>query len=292
MHKFGKKGTHMKLIRYGKTGAERPGLLGPQGELRDLSKAIADIDGTALDDAALDRLRGLDTAALPPVEGSPRLAPPVAGIGKFIGVGLNYTDHAAETGAAVPAEPVLFSKAVTCVSGANDDVRFPANAQKGDWEVELAAVIGSKATNIKESQSLDHVCGYCVCNDISERAFQMEGTGDWQKGKSRDTWGPLGPWLVTRDEIADPQALDLWLDLNGERRQTGNTSTMVFSVAELVSFISRFMTLMPGDVITTGTPPGVGMGQTPPRFLRDGDEMHLSVEGLGEQRQRVVIGHD
>jgi len=280
----------MKLARYGEPGAERPGLIAPDGSLRDLAHVIADVSGEVLGEAGLDGLRRLDPEELPPVEGNPRTAPPVGAVGKFIGVGLNYADHAAETGAAIPAEPVLFTKANSCIGGAYDDVRFPAGAEKGDWEVELALVIGRRATDVGESRALDHVCGYCVCNDVSERAFQMEGTGQWLKGKSHDSWGPLGPWLVTRDEIPDPQNLELWLDLNGERRQTGHTSTMVFAVPELVAFISRFMTLLPGDVITTGAPPGVGMGQKPPRYLRAGDEMRLGVEELGEQRQRVVIG--
>ncbi len=279
----------MKLVRYGEMGAEKPGLIGPNGSLRDLSDVIDDVAGDQLGDAALDKLRGLDAQDLPPVAGTPRFGAPVGRVGKFIGVGLNYADHAAETGAAIPEEPVLFTKATSCISGPNDDVRFPRRAEKGDWEVELALVIGRKAKNIKESQSLDHIAGYCICNDISERAFQLEGTGQWLKGKSHDSWGPLGPWLVTRDEIADPQALELWLDLNGERAQTGATATMVFPVAELVSFISRFMTLLPGDVITTGTPPGVGMARDPQRFLRQGDEMRLGVTGLGEQLHNVVI---
>jgi len=279
----------MKLIRFGDKGAERPGLIGPGGELRDLSRVIDDVAGEQLGDGQLDTLRNLDPDDLPKVPGTPRLGAPVGRVGKFIGVGLNYADHAAETGAAVPKEPVLFTKATSCIAGANDDVSFPAGAVKGDWEVELAVVIGREAKNIKEYQSLECIAGYCVCNDISERAFQFEGTGQWLKGKSHDSWGPLGPWLVTRDEIADPQALDLWLDLNGERAQTGSTSTMVFPVAELISFISRFMTLLPGDVITTGTPPGVGMGRKPQRFLQNGDEMRLGVAELGEQHQRVVI---
>jgi 2-keto-4-pentenoate hydratase/2-oxohepta-3-ene-1,7-dioic acid hydratase in catechol pathway len=279
----------MKLVRYGEMGAEKPGLIGPNGGLHDLSNAIDDVAGDQLGDAALDRLRGLDVADLPPVAGSPRFGAPVGRVGKFIGVGLNYADHAAETGAAIPEEPVLFTKATSCIGGPNDDVRFPRRAKKGDWEVELALVIGKETRNIKESQSLDHIAGYCICNDISERAFQLEGTGQWLKGKSHDSWGPLGPWLVTRDEIADPQALELWLDLNGERAQTGATATMVFPVVELVSFISRFMTLLPGDVITTGTPPGVGMARDPQRFLQQGDEMRLGVMGLGEQLQNVVI---
>ncbi len=279
----------MKLVRFGETGRERPGLIGAGGELRDLSHVVDDFAGEALSDEGLERLRALNHRDLPKIIGAPRLGPPVAQAPKFIGVGLNYSDHAEELGAAIPDEPVLFTKATSCIAGAYDDVRFPPHAEKGDWEVELAVIIGRRAKNINENQSFDHVAGYCVCNDVSERAFQNEGTGQWLKGKSHDSWGPLGPWLVTRDEIPNPQVLDLWLDVNGERRQSGNTATMVFPVATLISYISRFMTLLPGDVITTGTPPGVGLGQNPPVFLRNGDEMRLGVDGLGEQRQRVII---
>lgn len=278
----------MKLIRYGEPGKERPGMLGPNGELRDLSGKIDDIAGTVLSKEGLDRLRALDPAVLPIVHGDPRLGPPVAGVRKFIGVGLNYADHAAETGQPIPAEPVLFTKAVSSICGPNDDVILPPGAEKGDWEVELAVVIGEPARRVSETQAMQHVAGYMICNDVSERAYQLEGTGQWLKGKSADTFGPLGPWLVTTDEIADPQALPMFLEVNGEPMQKGSTATMIFGVASLVSYISRFMTLEPGDIITTGTPPGVGLGQKPPRYLRPGDVMRLWIEGLGEQCQKVV----
>ena len=278
----------MKLLRFGAAGAEKPGLLDADGGLRDLSGEVDDIAGEALSEAGLDRLRALDAQALPRIDGSPRLGPPVARTQKLIAVGLNYVDHAAEAGMPIPEEPILFSKAVSCISGPNDDIVLQPHVTKGDWEVELAIVIGRTATNIGEEEGLDHVAGYTICNDVSERAFQLESTGQWLKGKSLDTFGPIGPWLVTRDEVPDPHGLALWLDVNGERRQSGNTSNMIFSVPKLVSYISRFMTLVPGDVIATGTPPGVAMGMDEPPWLKPGDRMHLGVEGLGEQVQTVV----
>lgn len=279
----------MKLLRYGAPGAERPGLLGPTGEIRDLSGEIDDISGDVLSDTGLARLAALDPETLPRVAGEPRLGPPVAGVQKFVGIGLNFSDHAREAGLPTPSEPILFTKAVSSLSGPNDDVIYPPNATKGDWEVELAFVIGREAKHVSEADALSHIAGYAICNDVSERAFQMEGTGDWQKGKSYDSWGPVGPWLVTCDEIPDPQKLDMWLDVNGERMQSGSTATMIFSVAKLLSYTSDFMTLHPGDIVTTGTPPGVGMGRTPQRWLADGDEMHLGIAGLGEQRQKVIF---
>ena len=279
----------MKLLRFGEMGGERPGMLGPSGEIRDLSGIVDDHAGEFLGDAQLDLLRALDPETLPLADSASRIGPPVGRVSKFIGIGLNYADHAKEGNVAIPEEPILFTKATSSISGPNDEVVLPKSAKKGDWEVELAFVIGKKARNVGEASALEHVAGYCVCNDISERAMQFEGTGQWLKGKSLDSWGPLGPWLVTRDELPDPQKLELWLELNGERRQSSSTSNMIFPVATLVSFISRFMTLLPGDVVTTGTPHGVGMGCKPPRFLREGDELRLGVEGLGEQRQRVVV---
>ncbi len=278
----------MKLVRYGDIGAEKPGIIGPQGEIRDLSAEVEDITGDVLTKAGMARLRSLDVSTLPRVEGSPRLGPPVARVQKFIGVGLNYSDHAAELGQPIPAEPVLFTKAVSCICGPNDDVVLPPDAHKADWEVELAIVIGERARRVSEAEAMDHVAGYCLCNDVTERAFQLEGTGQWLKGKSADSFGPIGPWLATADEIANPQALAMFLDVNGVRMQSGSTATMVFGVRTLVSYISRFMTLEPGDIITTGTPPGVGIGKKPPVFLKEGDMMHLGIEGLGEQRQIVV----
>jgi len=279
----------MKLLRYGEPGAERPGMLGPEGEIRDLSAHLDDITGAVLDDSSLERLARIDAESLPEVAGSPRLGPPVGGVGKFIGIGLNFRDHAKEAGLPIPEEPILFTKAVSSLSGPNDDVIFPPNATKPDWEAELAFVIGREAKHVSPEEGLSHVAGYCICNDVSERSFQFEGTGDWQKGKSYDSWGPVGPWLVTRDEVPDPQDLDIWLEVNGERMQDGSSRTMIFPVAELVSYISNFMTLHPGDIVTTGTPPGVGMGMKPQRWLRDGDIITLGVSGLGEQRQRVVL---
>lgn len=279
----------MKLLRYGEPGAEKPGLVGPDGEIRDMSDHVDDIAGEVLGDAGLARLAVLDPASLPIVEGGPRLGPPVAGVQKFVGIGLNFTDHAKEAGLPIPDEPILFTKAVSSLSGPNDDVIFPPGAKKADWEAELAFVIGRTAKHVSKADALDHVAGYCVCNDVSERAYQFDSTGDWQKGKSYDSWGPVGPWLVTRDEVPDPQRLEIWLEVNGERMQSGSAATMIFPVAELVSYISRFMTLYPGDIVTTGTPPGVAMGMTPQRWLKNGDVITLGITGLGEQRQTVVF---
>ena len=278
----------MKLLRYGPKGQEKPGLLDAQGKIRDLSKVVGDIDGAALSDESVAKLRALDPATLPVVEGNPRLGPCVAKIGKFVCIGLNYADHAAESNLPVPAEPVIFNKWTSAISGPNDDIEIPRGSKKTDWEVELGVVIGKAAKYVSEEDALSHVAGYCVVNDLSERAFQLEGTGQWVKGKSADTFGPIGPWLVTRDEIADPQTLALWLEVNGRRFQNGSTQTMVFGVKFLVSYVSRFMSLQPGDVISTGTPPGVGMGQKPPLYLKAGDRMRLGIDGLGEQNQQVV----
>ena len=277
----------MKLLRHGAKGAERPALLDAQGRVRDLSGVLSDIDADMLSPQSLQQLRALDPETLPLVEQPGRWAPPWAGMGKFICVGLNYADHAAEAGMPIPKEPVLFMKPNSALIGCNDAVVLPQGAVKGDWEVELGVVIGTKARYVGVENALAHVAGYCVANDVSEREYQLERSGTWDKGKGCDTFGPVGPWLVTADEVPDPQALDLWLDLNGQRMQTGNTRTMVFGVAELVSYISRFMTLYPGDLIITGTPPGVGLGHKPPLFLKPGDEMRLGITGLGEQRQRV-----
>ena len=278
----------MKLLRYGPPGQEKPGLLDAQGRLRDLSAVIGDIGPDQLSDAALDRLRQLTINELPLVEGEPRLGSPVTGIRKFIAIGLNYADHAAEMGTAIPAEPILFMKATSCIQGPGDEIMLPRGSVKTDWEVELGVVIGKRARYVAEGEALAHVAGYCVVNDVSEREFQKERGGTWDKGKGCDTFGPLGPWLVTRDEVPDPQQLTLWLDVNGQPRQRGSTQTMIFSVAHLISYVSQFMTLEAGDVITTGTPPGVGMGMKPPTFLKQGDVVTLGVQGLGEQRQRVV----
>jgi 5-carboxymethyl-2-hydroxymuconate isomerase len=278
----------MKLVRYGPKGGEKPGLIDAGGQLRDLSGEIADFrpELMTLDLAA--RLSRLDTARMPTVAGSPRLGPPIARPGHFIAIGLNFADHAAESNMPVPAEPVLFSKAPSSACGPNDDVIVPKGSKKLDWEVELAFVVGRRASYVSEAEALGCVFGYLVCNDVSERYWQLENTGQWIKGKSAETFGPLGPWLVTADEIGDPQNLDMWLDVNGERMQTGNTKTMIFSVAQLVSYLSGKMVLEPGDVVTTGTPPGVGQGKKPPVFLKAGDVMELGVEKLGTQRQRVV----
>jgi 2-keto-4-pentenoate hydratase/2-oxohepta-3-ene-1,7-dioic acid hydratase in catechol pathway len=278
----------MKLVRYGKAGKEKPGLVDKTGKLRDLSEVIVDIDADALAPRALARLAKLKPDSLPAVRGAPRIGPCVAGVRNFVAVGLNYADHAAETGAQPPREPVLFNKAPSCIVGPNDDVMVPKGSTKLDWEVELAVVIGSRASYVSEADSMKYVAGYCICNDVSERAFQIERSGQWMKGKGCPTFGPLGPWLVTPDEIEDPQKLDLWLDVNGERMQNGSTSTMIFGVKTLVSYISQFMVLEPGDVITTGTPAGVGLGKKPPVFLKAGDTMSVGVEGLGRQAQRVV----
>ncbi|HEY9079519.1 fumarylacetoacetate hydrolase family protein [Magnetovibrio sp.] len=280
----------MKLLRYGPRGQEKPGLLDGDGNIRDLSAHVNDLSGDTLGNDGLAKLAALNVADLPRVDGDVRIGPCVARVGKFMAIGLNFSDHAKETGMAAPSEPVLFTKYTSCINGPNDDVVLPRGSIKTDWEVELGVVIGTAAKYVGVDEALNHVAGYCVVNDISERAFQLENTGHWVKGKSCDTFGPIGPWLVTRDEVADPQALDLWLDVNGERRQTGNSRTMIFSVAHIISYLSGFFTLHPGDVICTGTPPGVGMGMTPQQFLKPGDEMRLGVQGLGEQRQRVVSG--
>ena len=278
----------MKLLRYGPAGQEKPGLLDSNNQIRDLSGIVPDIAREALLPGSIDRLRQLDPASLPVVKGTPRIGPCVGQVGKFICVGLNYSDHAAESGMAVPTEPILFMKATSSIVGPDDDILLPRASQKTDWEVELGVVIGKPGKYVSEADSLAHVAGYCVVHDISERAYQLEGTGQWVKGKSADTFGPIGPWLVTTDEVPDPGNLRLWLDLDGTRRQDGSTKTLIFGVQYLVSYISRFMSLQSGDVITTGTPPGVGHGQKPPVYLRAGNEVRLGVEGLGEQRQRVV----
>ena len=278
----------MKLLRYGPKGHEKPGLLDAQGQVRDLSGVIADLRADMLTPEGLAPLRALDAASLPLVAQPGRMAPPWIGMGKFICVGLNYADHAAESGMPVPAEPVLFTKHTSTVIGCNDPVVLPQGSVKGDWEVELGVVIGRRARYVSEADALGHVAGYCVVNDVSEREYQLERGGTWDKGKGCDTFGPVGPWLVTADEVADPQQLAMWLDVNGKRFQTGSTRTMVFGVAQLVSYISRFTTLYPGDLISTGTPPGVGMGHKPePAFLKAGDKMKLSIQGLGEQQQTV-----
>ncbi|MBT0780166.1 ureidoglycolate lyase [Paracoccus sp. pheM1] len=277
----------MKLLRYGPPGREKPGLLDAEGRIRDLSAHVADIAGAVLGSEGLAGIAALDLDGLPIVSGQPRLGPCVGQVPKFVAIGLNYADHAAEAGLPVPAEPVVFNKWTSCIIGPDDDVVIPPGAQKTDWEVELGVVIGSRASQVSETAALDHVAGYCVVNDVSEREWQAERGGTWDKGKGFDTFGPIGPWLVTRDEVPDPQALELWLEVDGLRRQQGSTATMIFGVAEIVAYCSRLMTLMPGDVITTGTPPGVGMGATPPVFLRGGEVMRLGIEGLGEQRQRV-----
>ena len=278
----------MKLMRHGAKGAEKPALVDAQGQVRDLSGVLTDITADTLTPAALQRLRELDPASLPLVAQPGRTAPPWRGMGKFICVGLNYADHAAESGVPVPAEPVLFMKTTSALIGCNDPVVLPQGSLKSDWEVELGVVIGSKARYVSEADALKHVAGYCVVNDLSEREYQLERGGTWDKGKGCDTFGPIGPWLVTTDEIENVQRLDMWLDLNGKRVQTGNTRTMIFDCAKLVSYVSQFMTLLPGDVITTGTPPGVGLGMKPPLYLKKGDVMTLGIDGLGEQRQEVV----
>jgi 2,4-diketo-3-deoxy-L-fuconate hydrolase len=278
----------MKLLRYGEPGREKPGLLDAEGKIRDLSEAIADIDGNALSPFRLEELAKLDVRRLPIVNGNPRLGVPVAGVSKFIAIGLNYTDHAQEANMAIPAEPVVFMKAPSCLCGPNDDVIQPKHSTKMDWEVELGIVIGRTASYVTADEALSFVAGYCVVNDVSERNYQLERGGTWDKGKGFDTFGPVGPYLVTCDEVGDVHNLKLWLDVNGERMQSGNTSLMIFDCARLVSYVSECMTLLPGDIITTGTPPGVGMGKKPPRFLKPGDAMTLGIDKLGEQRQRVV----
>lgn len=278
----------MRLVRFGDIGQEKPGLVDSNGRIRDLSGVVDDLFGETLGAESLDRLKAIDPDSLPLVEGSPRLGAPVGIVPKFLGIGLNYRDHAEETGLPIPEVPIVFYKASSCVSGPNDPILAPADFKRMDYEVELAVVIGSPAKNVSVGDALGYVAGYCIGNDVSERSLQKGGPGEWLKAKSYDTFGPLGPWLVTTDEISDPQSLDLTMDLNGERMQTGNTSTMIFSVAELVSYISKYMTLMPGDVITTGTPPGVGMARNPRVFLKPGDQLVLRVQGLGEQRAKVV----
>lgn len=278
----------MKLLRYGPPGGEHPGMLDPNGNIRDLSTVVADISGAVFAREEMAKLRAVDPASLPRVQGSPRIGPCVASVGKFICIGLNYSDHAAESGMPVPAEPIIFLKATSAIIGPNDDVMLPRDSLKTDWEVELGVVIGREAKYVTEEDALSYVAGYCVINDLSERAFQLERGGQWVKGKSADTFGPIGPWLVTADEIPDPQNLDLWLEVDGRRFQSGSTKTMVFGVAHLVSYLSQFMSLQPGDIISTGTPPGVGLGQKPPVYLRAGNVIKLGISGLGEQQQTVV----
>ncbi len=278
----------MKLLRYGPAGQEKPGLLDRDGKIRDLSDMVRDIDGEALAPPSLDRLRRADPSILPLVPGTPRLGPCVARVSKIVAIGLNYRAHAAETGAAIPKEPIFFMKATSCICGADDDVIIPKGSQKTDWEVELGIVIGSVARYVTVQDARKHIAGYCVVNDVSEREFQIERGGQWTKGKSADTFGPMGPWVVTADEVPDPGKLGLWTEVNGKRVQNSNTSDLIFGIDEIVSYVSQFMTLLPGDVIPTGTPSGVGLGMKPPQFLKPGDRMRLSVEGLGEQNQRLV----
>ncbi|HWW48177.1 MAG TPA: fumarylacetoacetate hydrolase family protein [Xanthobacteraceae bacterium] len=278
----------MKLIRFGAVGSEKPGIVDGSGGIRDLSAHISDWNGSTLTPASLAKIKAIDPASLPLVNGSPRIGSPVGGLPKFIAIGLNYADHAEEAGMPIPAEPIVFIKANNSLCGPNDDVEKPRGSTKLDWEVELAIIIGTRAKYVTEADALNHVAGYAVCNDVSERAYQLERLGQWTKGKSHDTFGPVGPWLVTADEIKDPHNLSMWLDVNGKRCQTGSTSTMIFNVPKIISYLSEIMTLEPGDIITTGTPPGVGMGMKPPQFLSVGDVMTLGIEGLGEQRQVVV----
>lgn len=280
----------MKLVRYGASGQERPGLIDAEGRLRDLSAHVPDIAGTALLPESLERLNALDVAGLPLVDGTPRTGACVGAVGKLVCVGLNYSDHAAESGLPVPTEPVLFMKATSSIVGPYDDVEIPRGSTKTDWEVELGIVIGKPAKYVSEADALSHVAGYCIVNDVSEREFQIERGGQWDKGKGCDTFGPLGPWLVTSDEVKDPQDLHMWLEVDGRRFQDGSTRTMIFGVKHLVSYISRFMSLQPGDIISTGTPPGVGLGQKPPLYLKAGQTMRLGIDGLGEQRQTTVQG--
>lgn len=278
----------MKLLRYGEPGSERPAMLDSEGAIRDLSDAVPDLAGSWLFPEALDKLRQLRPATLPLVPGSPRLGPCVGSVGKFVCIGLNYSDHAAESGMALPEEPVVFMKATSAICGPDDNIMIPRNARKVDWEAELGVVVGREARYVSEENALSHVAGYCVVNDVSERAFQLEGTGQWVKGKSADSFGPIGPWLVTTDEVPNPQNLRLWLDVDGHRFQDGSTSTMIFGVPYLISYLSRFMSLQPGDIISTGTPPGVGLGQKPPVYLRAGNIVTLGIERLGQQRHLVV----
>ena len=278
----------MKLLRHGPAGAEKPGIVAPDGSMRDLSGVIDDIGPSTLGPEGLAQLAAVDSASLPEVPAGSRLGPPVGGVSKVVCIGLNYSDHAAETGSPIPSEPILFMKAPSSICGPNDDVMIPRGSEKSDWEVELGIVIGKEARYVEESEAFDYIAGYCVVNDVSERAFQIEGTGQWVKGKSADTFCPFGPWMVTRDEIDDPNELGIWLEVDGQRRQSGSTDTMIFNVPHLVSYVSRHMTLMPGDLIPTGTPPGVGMGHQPPVFLKPGNVMRLGIDGLGEQQQKVV----
>jgi 2-keto-4-pentenoate hydratase/2-oxohepta-3-ene-1,7-dioic acid hydratase in catechol pathway len=278
----------VKLVRYGVSDAEKPGLVDEAGQLRDLSGQLKDIDGATLAESSLARLRALDVSTLPIVEGTPRFGCPVASVGKFIAIGLNYSDHAAEANMPIPSEPIVFMKANSCIQGANDYIMLPRGSKKTDWEVELGVVIGTRARYVSVDEALQYVAGYSVVNDVSEREYQIERGTQWDKGKGCDTFGPIGPYLVTSDEVGDPQNLDMWLDVNGVRKQTGNTRTMIFSVAQIVSYVSEFMTLMPGDVITTGTPPGVGMGFKPPQYLKVDDVVTLGIEKMGTQRQVVV----
>jgi 2,4-diketo-3-deoxy-L-fuconate hydrolase len=278
----------MKLVRYGERGAEKPGLIDKTGQLRDLSAHVKDLTGEVYTPDSLKKLAALDAASLPAVSGKPRLGAPVTGISKFVAIGLNYSDHAKETGNPIPSEPIFFLKANTALSGPNDPVEKPRGSTKLDWEVEIAAIIGTRAKYVSEADALNHVAGYCICNDVSERNFQIDRPGQWTRGKSHDTFGPLGPWVLTKDEVPDVQNLSMWLDVNGQRRQTGSTKTMIFSMAKCVSYVSQFLTLLPGDIITTGTPPGVGSGMKPPQFLNVGDVVTLGIEGLGEQRQAII----
>lgn len=278
----------MKLVRFGSLGAEKPGLLDSDGSIRDLSSVVDDIDAEVLTSEGMARISNYSVEALPIVSGNPRIGCPVARVGKFIAIGLNYYDHAVEVGAPVPDEPVIFMKATSCIQGPDDHIMIPRGSSKTDWEVELGIVIGNRAAYVEPAEALGHVAGYCVVNDVSERAYQIERGGTWDKGKGCDTFGPIGPWLVTADEVPDPQSLNIWLDVNGDRMQSGNTKTMIFDVPTIVSYVSQFMTLEPGDIITTGTPPGVGLGMKPPRFLNPGDVVSLGIDGLGSQRQDVV----
>ena len=279
----------MKLVRYGEAGKEKPGMLDAQGGIRDLSGVVKDIDGSTVSPEGIAKLRALNVDSLPKVSGNPRLGSPIANVPKLICIGLNYADHAKESNLPIPAEPVVFMKAISAITGPNDEVKLPKGSKKGDWEVELAFVIGKKAQSIAEADALNYVAGYMICNDVSEREWQLEHGSQWSKGKSFDTFAPLGPWFVTADEIEDPQSLAMWLDVNGQRKQTGSTSTMIFGVRKLVSYLSYLCTLTPGDVISTGTPPGVGMGIKPTaQFLKAGDEMRLGIDGLGEQKQKVA----
>ncbi|PHK94916.1 2-hydroxyhepta-2,4-diene-1,7-dioate isomerase [Pseudoroseomonas rhizosphaerae] len=281
----------MKLLRFGPPGQEKPGLLDAEGRIRDLSGVVPELAGEVLSPAGLERLAALDPSSLPVVEGHPRLGPPVAGMRNFVCIGLNYADHAAETGAAIPKEPIVFLKSLGALQGPNDDVEIAPDSVKTDWEVELAVIIGTRAKRVSEADAMSHVAGYAVCNDVSEREWQAERGGTWDKGKGHDTFGPLGPWLVTKDEVPDPQDLAMFCEVDGHRFQDGSTRTMIFGVEKLVSYVSHFITLHPGDVISTGTPPGVGLGQKPPVYLKAGQTMRLGIQGLGEQTQKTVAGH-